>query len=103
MTAETALKNKIKIALSKRGYIPIPMIRGRFFTADGRPINTGLPSGCSDILFIQPETGRCVWIETKIHPRKPTAEQERFIHIMQQQGCIAGVCYTVNDAIKIVE
>ena len=79
------------------------MIRGRFFTSDGRPINTGLPSGCSDILFIQPDTGRCVWIETKIKPRKPTKEQVRFVEIMQKQGCIAGVCYTVEDAINLIK
>ena len=103
MTPESRLKNAVEIELSRRGYIPLRLNVGRFFTEDGRPIRTGLPKGTADLLFIQPGTGRAVFIETKTHPRKPTAEQLNFISVMQRQGALTGVAYTVDDALKIIE
>jgi hypothetical protein len=103
MTPESALKNKIRIRLSELGYIPLRLNVGTFFTADGRPVSTGLPEGTSDLVAIEPGTGRAVFIETKIHPRKPTQKQIDFIRAVQKQGCIAGVVYSVADLEKLLQ
>jgi hypothetical protein len=103
MTPESRLKNQVELYLSENGYIPLRLNVGLFFTANGVPIRTGLPKGCSDIVAIQPGTGRAVFIETKIHPRKPTPEQLNFIRVMQEQGAIAGVVYDLEDLKKLLQ
>lgn len=102
MTPETALKNKVRIRLSELGYIPLRLNVGMLYDINGNAVNLGLPKGCSDILAVQPVTGRSVFIETKIHPRKPTPEQINFIHIMQRQGALAGVVYDLTELEKLL-
>lgn len=103
MTPETTLQNEIKIKLGEMGYVYLRLNVGLFMTADGRPFKTGLPKGTSDMLFIQPGTGRAVFIESKIRPRKPTKEQIKFIEAMKAQGALAGVAYSVEDALDIIQ
>ena len=97
MTPESYLKAEVELYLSANGYIPLRLNVGLFFTANGNPINTGLPKGTSDLIAIQPITGRAIFIECKIRPRKPTAEQLNFIRVMQKQGAIAGVVYSIEE------
>ena len=97
MTPESRLKNQVELFLSENGYIPLRLNVGLFFTANGTPIKTGLPKGTSDLIAIQPGTGRAVFIETKVHPRKPTSEQLNFIEVMRKQGAIAGVVYSIDE------
>jgi hypothetical protein len=103
MTPESHLKAEIELYLSANGYIPLRLNVFQAFTRDGIPIRTGLPKGCSDIVAIQNGTGRAVFVETKIHPRKPTPEQLNFIEVMRKQGAIAGVVYNLDELKKLLK
>ena len=76
---------------------------GSVMTRDGRRFSTGTPKGFPDLLGVLPaEHSRfgCavpVFIEAKVKPNKPTAEQVKFIENMKAQGAVAGVCYSVDD------
>ena len=96
MTPESRLKAQVELFLSEKGYIPLRLNVGLFYTKNGYPIRTGLPKGTSDLLAISP-SGQAVFIETKVHPRKPTAEQLNFIEVMRKQGAIAGVVYSIDE------
>ena len=96
MTPESRLKAQVELFLSEKGYIPLRLNVGFFYTKNGYPIRTGLPKGTSDLLAISP-SGQAVFIETKVHPRKPTAEQLNFIEVMRKQGAIAGVVYSIDE------
>jgi len=96
MTPESKLKAQVELYLSELGYIPLRLNVFQAFTRDGIPIRTGLPKGTSDLLAISP-SGQAVFIETKVHPRKPTKEQLNFIRVMQKQGCKAGVVYNIEE------
>lgn len=96
MTPESKLKAQVELYLSELGYIPLRLNVFQAFTRDGIPIRTGLPKGTSDLLAISP-SGQAVFIETKVHPRKPTAEQLNFIEVMRKQGAIAGVVYSIDE------
>ena len=96
MTPESRLKAQVELFLSEKGYIPLRLNVGLFYTKNGYPIRTGLPKGTSDMLAISP-SGQAVFIETKVHPRKPTAEQLNFIEVMRKQGAIAGVVYSIDE------
>ena len=100
MTPESRLKAQVELFLSEKGYIPLRLNVGLFYTKNGYPIRTGLPKGTSDLLAISP-SGQAIFIETKVHPRKPTAEQLNFIEVMRKQGAIAGVVYSI-DELKIL-
>lgn len=102
MTPESKLKAQVELYLSELGYIPLRLNVFQAFTRDGIPIRTGLPKGCSDIIAIQPGTGRAVFVETKVHPRKATAEQLNFIRVMREQGAIAGVVYSIDELNKLL-
>ncbi|MDL2232250.1 VRR-NUC domain-containing protein [Ruminococcaceae bacterium OttesenSCG-928-L11] len=60
----------------------------------------GLPKGFSDILFIGRD-GKACFVEAKVKPNKPEPEQIKFIEKMQSMGCLAGVAYSVDEAIHI--
>lgn len=44
-----------------------------------------------------------VFIETKLRPNKPTAEQIQFLQERIAEGCAACVAYTLADAWEILE
>lgn len=46
--------------------------------------------------------GRAVYIEVKTKSGKATNEQKTFIKQMKETGAIAGICRSVEDAIKLV-
>ena len=98
---EHNIQQQIRLHLSKLNYIVLRLNVGRFYTLDGRPINTGLPVGCSDLLAISP-TGQAVFIECKTDKGRPTEEQLNFISAMRKQGCIAGVCRSVDDVNRLL-
>lgn len=75
---------------------------GKRKMADGRWFDTGLPKGHPDLYGFRPD-GRIFYIETKLHPRKPTKEQKAFLLMAIDNGAIAGVAYTVEEALRIVE
>lgn len=44
-----------------------------------------------------------VFIETKLRPNKPTAEQIQFLQERSAEGCAACVAYSMADAWEIIE
>ena len=60
----------------------------------------GLPKGFSDILHIRRD-GKACFVETKVKPNKATPEQIAFIEKMQDHDCIAGVVYSVGEALQL--
>ena len=75
---------------------------GKFYTADGRPIYAGPPKGYPDLSGNRRGDGRAVYIEAKIHPNKPTEEQLQYLADRRAEGALAGVCYTVGDALSLI-
>ncbi len=64
--------------------------------------STGAVKGRSDISAIK--DGRISFLEIKNENGRPTAEQLKFIEVMQTRyGCRAGVARSVSDALAIVE
>lgn len=81
---------------------------GTFRSIDGKHIVKGLPKGFPDLFGVIPRQlttdGRPmpVFIEAKVHPNKPTPEQIEFIKLYRSAGCIAGVCYSVEEAWELI-
>jgi hypothetical protein len=69
--------------------------------SNGRTFH-GLPKGFSDILHIRRD-GKACFIETKIKPNKATPEQLAFIEKMRNHGCVAGVVYSLDEALQLCE
>lgn len=96
---EHDLQNEIRLELSKRGYIIFRANVGKVHTADGRWFDTGLPVGFSDTFAVK--DGKVYFIEVKKHPKTPSEDQKKFIARMIQQGCRAGVAYSLEEALQI--
>lgn len=92
----------VAIWCGERGYMSFRCNAGTFISPDGSRYVTGLPKGFSDMLILKPG-GEACFVETKIHPRKPTEEQVRFIEAVRAMGFKAGVAYDLEDAKRIIE
>lgn len=99
-TAEGRLLDEIMLKAGEMGF---SLFRNQVgvYKVNGRVIRSGLCVGSSDLIGWSPE-GKFVAIEVKIYPRKPTQAQESFISAALKSGCIAGVCYSVEDFINLV-
>ena len=98
---EHEIQNAIRLELSKLGYCVFRTNVGKIKLSDGRWFDTGLPKGFSDLIVIK--DGKITFIEVKTQSGKPTKEQEQFLSIMTNKyGCKAGICRSVQDAIKLV-
>lgn len=75
---------------------------GRMKTPDGRWFSTGVPAGYPDLSGYRRSDGRAVYIECKVRPNKPTAKQLEFIERARAQGCLAGVCYSPEEALSLI-
>ena len=75
---------------------------GRVRTPDGRYFSTGVPAGYPDLSGYRRSDGRAVYIECKVKPNKPTPKQLEFISKAREAGCLAGICYSPEDALKLV-
>lgn len=101
MQNESALLNEIVRALYPYARLyRINVIRVK--NTQGRWLTTGVPKGYSDLSGYRIGDGRAVYIECKIAPNKPTTEQETFLARAREHGAIAGVCYSVEDAFKLI-
>lgn len=99
---ETELMHRVMLAVQEQGNQIFRTNVGKVRTPDGRYFDTGLPKGHSDLYGFRPD-GQIFYIETKLRPRKPTKEQRQFILAMIAKGAAAGVAYSVDEALKIVE
>lgn len=98
--SETQLMHKVMVAISAAGYKIFRTNVGKVRMADGRVFSTGLPKGHADLYGFRPD-GQIFYIETKVKPYKPTAEQLQFLKVMRESGALAGVAYSVEEALRI--
>lgn len=75
---------------------------GSVKTADGRRFSTGLPKGFPDLFGYRRRDGKAVYIECKLDYNHASNEQAAFIIRAQAAGALAGVCYSVDDALSLV-
>ena len=76
---------------------------GSFFTADGRRVKAGAPKGFPDLSGHRRSDGRAVYIECKFGNNTTSPEQEKYLGDCRADGAIAGVCYSVADALALVK
>lgn len=101
-TPEGRLMQEVGIWCGAQGYLSFRCNAGTFMSADGTRYVRGLPEGFSDILVLKPG-GEACFIETKIHPRKPTPQQLKFIAAVRKLGYRAGVAYNLEEAKEIID
>lgn len=99
---EQDLMHRIMLAISAAGHHVFRTNVGKVKLSDGRWFDTGLPKGHPDLYGFR-RGGRVFYIECKMHPRRPTPEQVRFIKAMRADGAIAGVAYSAEEAMRILE
>lgn len=101
MTEEHAIQNAIRLELADSCVIFRTNV-GSGWTKNGSYLSTGVPKGYSDLNGHRKSDGRAVYIEVKTKSGKVTNEQKTFIKQMKETGAIAGICRSVEDAIKLV-
>lgn len=69
---------------------------------DGRWFDTGLPVGFCDLFGFRKSDGRIFFIEVKNEKGRLRDVQRHFINVMQDNGAIAGVARSPEEAIEIV-
>ena len=92
----------IMIALSNDGHFVARANVGLFFTKDGRPIRSGLPTGFSDIFGNRLGDARAFYLEVKTSTGRATTEQMAFLNAMKMRGAIAGVVRSIDDALGLL-
>lgn len=100
MNAETALQNKIIVALNEAGCYAVNHTVGDFYTRYGNRVSIGVP-GESDIWGHRPD-GKAFYIEVKMPGETPRLNQLDFINAMKKTGAIAGWCTSVEEALEII-
>ena len=76
---------------------------GSVVTKSGRRFSTGLPKGFPDLFGYRRSDGKAVFIECRLAYNKPSQEQQRYINEAAAAGAIAGVCYCVEDALRLIQ
>ena len=97
---ETAVQNRIMVALCEAGCTVFRRNVGLFYTQDGRMI-TIWQKGESDLQGHRSD-GKCFYIETKTLTGEKRKEQEIFVAAMKASGAIAGFARTPEQALRLV-
>lgn len=92
----------IMLALSEDGHQVFRANVGLFFTADGRPVRSGLPVGFSDLFGHRAGDASAFYLEVKTPTGRVSAQQAAFIAAMQRRGAIAAVVRSVDEARQVV-
>lgn len=100
MTPEQLLTKQIMLWCGEHNWLCFHTNVGSVLTADNRIFNTGLPVGFPDLLIITDDS-RTLFIETKIHPRKPTADQIKCQENLRKRGFISDTVYSLEEFINI--
>ena len=101
MNAETALQNRIIVALCKNGCVARNHTVGQFFTKYGSLVNIGR-QGEADIWGHRICDGKAFYIEVKLPGEEPREDQKRFLQAMTAAGAIAGCAHSEKEALQIV-
>lgn len=99
---EADLMRSIMVALSADGHFVARANVGLFFTKDGRPVKTGLPTGFSDLFGHRLGDCRAFYLEVKTATGRPTEQQLAFIAAMKKRGALAGIVRSVQDARRVL-
>lgn len=62
----------------------------------------GLPDGYSDLSGVRHSDGKAVFVEVKTGNGIVRPAQNNFIRRMRELGAIAGICRSVEDALKLI-
>ena len=111
--SETAIQNRIRLAVSKHGgALALRNNTGLFRTFDGRTVQAGLGTGTSDLIgivehVIRPEdVGRKVGIflaiEVKTDIGRARVEQTAFLTRVVEMGGVGGIARSDEDAISLL-
>lgn len=104
MHEETAIQNRIRVALSRHGVV-FRQNSGLLLDQNGNRVRVGMP-GMSDLLYIgAPRTaGRptVAWLEVKTATGRPSQAQLKFIQAMQREGCVAGIVRSPAEALQLI-
>lgn len=98
---ESDLMRTIMIALSAGGHQVFRGNVGMFYTKDGRPVRSGLPTGFSDLFGFTADQ-RPFFLEIKTATGRIRPEQTAFLDAMRRRGAIAGVARSVADALQMM-
>lgn len=101
MTKEHVLMNEIMLYCGKKDWLCFHCNVGTVQLMDGRFFKTGLPKGYPDLQILTND-GRCLFVETKIHPNKPSLEQIRFQKVLRERGFVCEIVYNLEEFKKIV-
>ena len=102
LTQEQRLGKRVQLYCGKINWLCIRYNTGKVQDAKtGRWIDFGPPTGHSDYI-IYTDDGRAIFIETKIHPRKPTEEQLKWLDEMRSRGFGGYVIYSLEQFIREV-
>ena len=101
MNPETALQNKIIVALCERGCFAVNHTVGDFFTKYGGRVSVGTP-GEADVWGHRPADGKAFYIEVKLPGEEPRQNQLDFLQAMRESGAIAGWATSIPEALQIV-
>ena len=101
MNPETALQNKIIVALCQNGCVARNHTVGQFYTKYGTLVSVG-HHGESDIFGHRISDGKALYIEVKLPGENPREDQQKFIDAMKRTGAIAGCAHSVEEALNIV-
>lgn len=102
MATESLIQNKIRVELSKAGYMVFRINVGKIRMADGRWFETGAPKGFCDLFGFRPD-GQIFFIEVKNEKGRLRDDQKKFMEAMKKRGALVGVARSVEDAMRIVD
>lgn len=101
MNKETIIQNNIRLGCNDIAVLFRANV-GVFKVGD-RYISTGLPKGFPDLFGIRKSDGKFVAIEVKTAKGKLREEQKLLLNMLKENGAVAGVARSVDDARKIID
>ena len=99
MKSETTIQNEIRCTLSEYGIV-VRQNTGVFYNNHGTRTKCGFP-GLSDLVFYS-KSGEAVFIEVKTPTGRASPEQISFLERMRSYGFKAGICRSVDEALKLI-
>jgi len=94
-------QNEIRLALAEKGIMCFRANVGRVKMKDGRWFDTGLPKGFCDLFGFRND-GQIFFIEVKNGKGRTSEKQDSFMKLVKENGALAGVARSVEDALKII-
>ena len=102
MKREQNIQKSIMLALSEAGCVVFRNNIGSYTNSDGYFIRYGVGGVGGSDLIGWTAAGRFLAVEVKSPKGRPTKDQLNFIEAVKLAGGIAGVCYSVQDALDLL-